>query len=225
MGDQADAPPVSVEEFAACLDDLNVRGAFAIAVSGGRDSMALARLAAVFAARKKVRVLALTVDHGLRPESAQEAEQAAAWCKAAGLTHCILTWEGAKPSSGIQEAARHARYKLLAQAVEEAGLATLLTAHSADDQAETVFMRLARGAGAAGLSGMSATRLIAAGPGAPIRLVRPFLTAPRNRLTAAVEGFRQPYIDDPGNDDPAFERIRARALLAALEQQSILTRD
>jgi tRNA(Ile)-lysidine synthase len=215
--------PVTTEEFGARLKALNIRSGFAIAVSGGRDSMALVRLAADYRVGAAVPILALTVDHGLRKASAAEAAQVADWCEKAGLPHKTLVWTGDKPTSGIQEAARHARYRLLASAVQEAGLDTLLVAHSADDQTETVFMRLARGAGPRGLSAMQETAFIAAGAGAPVRLVRPLLGCSRAQLTATVRAFRQPYVDDPSNDDPGFERIRTRALLAALEEQKILT--
>lgn len=185
--------------------------------------MALARLSAAYAKSNSISVLALTVDHGLRPESSQEAAQVAAWCAAAGLRHRTLAWKGEKPTTGMQEAARNARYGLLARAAQAAGHDAILTAHSADDQAETVFMRLARGSGPHGLSAMSEAAWIAAGADDPVRLLRPLLSVSRANLTATVEAFNQPFVDDPGNDDPAYERIRTRALLAALEEQELLT--
>lgn len=224
MTDKEDVAPLTAEWFGARLEALDLTTGFAIAVSGGRDSMALARLSAAYARKTGARVLALTVDHGLRPESVKEAAQAAAWCEAAGLEHRLLHWDGDKPASGVQDAARRARYGLLVRAAEEAEFDALLTAHSADDQAETLFMRLARGAGPQGLAAMAEESSIAAGAGAPIRLLRPLLTVSRAAMTATVESFDQPYADDPGNDDPVFERVRTRALLAALEQQGLLTR-
>ena len=224
MADRPDpALPVTDEEFAARLKAVRVDGDFAIAVSGGRDSMALMRLAAAYGVQNSARVLVLTVDHGLRPEALREAETVCAWAAALGLDCRILCWEGEKPSSGVQEAARNARYALLAHAVEKAGLGALLTAHSADDQAETVFMRLRRGAGARGLTAMQDATMIAAGAGAPVKLVRALLPFSRARLTATVDAAAQEYIDDPSNDDPTYERVRMRALLAALEQQGLLT--
>lgn len=185
--------------------------------------MALARLSAAYAKSNNISVLALTVDHGLRPESAREAAQVAAWCAAAGLRHRTLAWDGEKPTAGIQEAARNARYGLLVRAGQAEGRDAILTAHSADDQAETVFMRLARGSGPRGLAAMSAATWIAAGGGDPIRLLRPLLSVSRANLTATVEAFNQPFVDDPGNDNPVYERIGTRALLAALEEQGLLT--
>ena len=185
--------------------------------------MALARLAAVYGKERDLKVTALTVDHGLRPESAAEAAQVAQWCQALGLEHHILIWDGEKPKAGVQEAARQMRYKLLARAANERGVATLLTAHSADDQAETVFMRLSRGAGPLGLSAMFAAGWVAASAGEAVRLLRPLLSVSRASMTATVDAFGQPFVDDPSNDDPNYERIRTRALLAALEEQGLLT--
>ncbi|MEE2690653.1 MAG: tRNA lysidine(34) synthetase TilS [Pseudomonadota bacterium] len=216
--------PLAFETYRARLDGLAAPRRYAVAVSGGRDSMALMRLAAVDA-KAGADVVALTVDHGLRDGSRAEAEQTGRWARAAGLDHRILVWEGDKPSAGKQEAARRARYLLLASEAERLGFPAILAAHTADDQAETVFMRLARGAGPQGLSGMAPVSRIAAGPGAPLALLRPFLDATREETGATCAAFGQPYADDPSNDDPAYERVRARALLAALEEQKLLTRD
>lgn len=215
--------PVGLEEFAARCAVLNPGNRIALAVSGGRDSMALVCLAADYGARAKASLCAFTVDHGLRKESAQEAAQTAQWCAARGVPCDILSWRGEKPATGLQAAARAARYRLLAKAATAAGAQSLMTAHSADDQAETVFMRFARGAGPRGLAAMDDEIKIAAGAGAPIRLLRPLLPFSRLRLTATAQGFGQPFIDDPSNDDPAFERVRVRALLAALEENGLLT--
>jgi len=217
------AAPVSVEEFTARLCALNIPERFAIAVSGGRDSMALARLAADYASGTNAQVLALIVDHRLREGSREDAARAARWVESAGLPARILVREGAKPQSAVQAFARTARYQLLADAVCEAGMTNLMTAHSATDQAETVFMRLGRGAGPRGLSAMAERGFIAAGAGDPVRLVRPLLFASRQRLTATAERYGQEYLDDPANDDPAYERVRARTLLAATGEQQMLT--
>ncbi len=185
--------------------------------------MALVRLAAEYAQKAGAELFAFTVDHGLRPASAGEAAQAAAWCQALGLSHETLVWRGDKPAAGVQEAARAARYFLLARAAAAVGADVLMTGHSADDQAETVFMRLARGAGPRGLSAMDDEIAIAAGAGPAVRLARPLLAFSRARLTATVKALGQPFVDDPSNDDPGFERIRTRALLAALEQNGSMT--
>lgn len=164
----------------------------------------------------------MTVDHGLRPESAAEAKVVADWCRARKIDHETLVWEGEKPQTGIQEAARNARYRLLCEACERLGISHLFTGHTADDQAETVFMRLRRGAGR-GLAGMPAKRQIAAGPGELITLHRVMLSVRRGPARAYAEDKGLPLIDDPSNEDEGYERVRVRALLAALEQQGLLT--
>ena len=185
--------------------------------------MALAVLARDYARASGADIRVFTVDHGLREGSGKAARQCAQWCEALGFPVRILNWRGDKPASGVQAAARKARYRLLAEACEADGLDALVTAHSADDQAETVFMRLRRGAGAAGLSAMADASRIASSAGAAVRLLRPLLAFTRAQLTATVEQAGQAYFDDPANDDPAFERVRARALLAALGEQDLLT--
>ncbi len=170
------ARPVSTAEFAARLAALNAGDRFAVAVSGGRDSMALARLCADHAKNTNTHVVALIVDHRLRDGSDDEAAQAKDWCERAGLEARILVWHTAKPATGVQAAARNARYYLLAAAATEMGVPAILTAHSADDQVETLLMRLARGGGPAGLSAMEDEIKIAAGAGRPVRLLRPLFT-------------------------------------------------
>lgn len=213
--------PVSAEEFAAALAALAAPRRVLVALSGGPDSMALLRLAAAAG----YEAVAATVDHGLRPGARAEAEQAGRWCRDLGLPHRRLDWTDDKPASGVQAAARAARYRLLAMTALEERCEAVLTGHNADDQAETVFMRLARGAGPAGLSGMAGEIAIAAGPLSPVRLLRPLLSFPRARIAATLTMFEQASLDDPSNDDPGFERVRARALLAALGEQALLTRD
>nr|WP_241735742.1 tRNA lysidine(34) synthetase TilS [Aquisalinus flavus] len=192
----------------------------AVAVSGGADSMAL--LWAVAQAVPKDCILALTVDHGLRAGSAGEAAMVAEWCMAQGIAHETLQWTGDKPVTGIQAAARAMRYGLLARACNEKGVRVLMTAHHADDQAETVFARLARGSGVDGLAAMPRERLIAAGAGLPVRLLRPLLSWRRSALRGIAAANGLPVADDPSNDDPAYERVRRRAFLAATGVQDFL---
>ncbi len=219
----AASPALTETAFFARLQSVNIPDRFAVAISGGRDSIALARLAAAYAKQTGATVLALTVDHGLRAEAADEAAQAKQWCEDAGLAHLTLRWEGDKPSSGVQAAARAARYNLLIEAAQAHGCDALLTAHSEDDQAETLFMRLARGAGLKGLSAMREENCVAAGPGEPLRLLRPMLSFSRESVTAYLDKIGQDYLDDPSNLDDRFERVRVRALLAALAEQELLT--
>lgn len=181
---------------------------FAIAVSGGPDSVALMLLAdAAFPGR----VAAVTVDHGLRAGAAVEAATVAAHCTAQGIPHAILHWTGDKPAANIQAAAREARYALMADWCAANGIAVLLTAHHADDQAETMLMRLARGSGGSGLAGIRTRRDLGHG----VTLVRPLLGVRRAALGAIVAASDWSIADDPSNRDPRYRRTHARRLLAA----------
>ncbi|KAB7645525.1 tRNA lysidine(34) synthetase TilS [Polymorphobacter fuscus] len=182
----------------------------ALAVSGGPDSLALLKLATdAFPGR----VSALTVDHRLRAASAAEAAGVAALCAALGIPHAVLDWEAPKPGAGVQGAARAARYALMGGWCTAAGIGLLLTAHHADDQAETLLMRLARGSGIAGLSGIRAARPLCPG----VTLVRPLLPLRRVDLAAIVSAAGWTAVDDPSNVDRRFERARVRALLAGAD--------
>ena len=194
-----------------------------LAVSGGADSMAMLHLAAYWAKRhpkKGRKLIAATVDHGLRAQSAREAQWVGEQARAMGIVHEILTWEGGKPSTGVQDAAREARYRLLlelAQRYRPSGPVAVVTAHTEDDQAETFLMRLARGSGLDGLAAMSASRPLDRDTGC--QLVRPLLAIPGARLRATLRAAGLSWLEDPSNDCDRFERVRlrqARAALAAL---------
>lgn len=189
----------------AALGPWERRPRLAVAVSGGPDSLALTLLAAGWARERGGEVLGLHVDHGLRRESAEEARQVAAWLGARGVACRVLAWEGAKPASGVQAAARAARYALLEAACREGGYLHLLLGHHADDLAETAFMRAEMASGPAGLAGMAA---IVERPG--LRLLRPLLATPRARLAATLRAWGQPWLDDPSNRQPRFRRARLR---------------
>ena len=148
---------VGDEEARALFGGLeNLRGLL-LAVSGGSDSTALLVLAARWAKRLKrpPKITAITIDHGLRPESAREAAAVKRLARRLGVPHRTLRWRGDKPKSGLQEAARIARYRLLAEAAARAGCEHVLTAHTLDDQAETVLAKFLRGAWTEGLAGIS----------------------------------------------------------------------
>jgi len=199
---------VAAREFAALMAPFapfEAHPVLAVAVSGGRDSLALALLAHDWAIAQGGRVRALIVDHGLRPESAAEARAARERLAGHGIEAEILRWSGNKPSTRIQQAARAARYRLLLEACRRDGILHLLTAHHADDQAETVAMRAARASGPDGLAGMAA-----AVEHRDLRLLRPLLGVPRRRLTATMEARGGGWIDDPSNEDRRFERVRIR---------------
>jgi tRNA(Ile)-lysidine synthase len=184
----------------------------AIAVSGGSDSMALLHL--VLEWRRVLqggpRLVALTVDHGLRAESAAEAQAVAEHCARFDIEHHTLQWEGEKPATGIQAKARAARYDLMTEWCRKNGVAVLLTAHTADDQAETVLMRSRRTKSAESLAGIWPERQWQG-----IRVLRPLLSIRRSELRRylAAKGVR--WIEDPSNENERFERVRARRQLAS----------
>jgi tRNA(Ile)-lysidine synthase len=207
------APPLTGSEFAAALDalaDFEAAPALAVAVSGGSDSLALAILADRWARERGGRICALTVDHRLRPESADEVRCLRQWLATRNIRHEVLVWSDRKPATGIEAAARQARYRLLAGWCRERGCLHLLTAHHADDQTETHLIRRRARSGPDGLAGMSAVRELA-----DCRVLRPLLGFPKARLAALLAAERQAWITDPSNLDPAFERARLRAARAA----------
>ena len=193
----------------ARLGPYEPRPALAIAVSGGRDSMALALLARTWVAGLGGSLTALVVDHGLRLESAADARQTANWLRELSIDTRILRWTGSKPASGMQAEARNARYRLLCAWCRRHGVLHLLTAHHGDDQAETVAMREARHGGGWGSAGMTSARIEQG-----VRLLRPLLGQPRHRVEAVVALAGQPWLDDPSNQDRRYERVRVRQALA-----------
>ena len=184
-------------------------GPVAIAVSGGGDSFALLHLAHAVRAGRALH--AVTVDHGLRAESAAEAAGVAAACKALGVPHATLRWRGWDGQGNLQAQARAARYRLMADWARGQGVGTIFLGHTRDDQAETFLMRLARTAGVDGLSGMAARFRRN-----DVTWCRPLLATDRATLRAYLRDIGADWIDDPSNDDSRFERVRARAALAAL---------
>jgi tRNA(Ile)-lysidine synthase len=207
------ASPVTVSEartlFAALYDVPGV----ALAVSGGPDSTALLVLAARWrnARRRGPKLIALTIDHGLRAESAHEAKAVARLARRLGVPHRTLRWSGRKPTAGLQAAARAMRYRLLRKAARSAGATHIVTAHTLDDQAETVLFRLLRGSGLGGLAGMASAVALDG-----FTLLRPLLSVPKTRLVATLDVAKIPYADDPSNRDPRFARTRLRTLLPLL---------
>jgi tRNA(Ile)-lysidine synthase len=167
------------------------------------------------------KLVAVTVDHGLRKESAAEARSVAQLAGALNVEHMTLRWSGRKPKTGIQEAARNARYRLLSQAARDAGAHHLLTAHTLDDQAETVLFRLMRGSGIAGLAGMSQGDAVPVAEGRDVLLIRPLLGVPKARLIATLKVANVSYVIDPSNSDPRFTRPRLRALMPQLASEGL----
>lgn len=182
-------------------------------------------------------LVVLTVDHGLRPGSGADAEFVADEARKLGLPCQILRWEGPKPATGIQDAARQARRRLLLEPVAQEcawvndllarggrtylmNSRSIVMAHHADDQAETFLMRLARGSGLDGLSAIRSPDDMST-DGLSGRVVRPLLGVPKARLRATLEAAGLPWRDDPSNENTAFERIRIRKALAVLEDLGV----
>lgn len=179
-----------------------------IAVSGGGDSMALL---CALAARGGLPLRAVTVDHGLRPEAAEEARLVAETCAGLGVPHTTLRWQGWDGAGNLQYAARRARYRLIGDWAAGHGITRVALGHTRDDQAETVLMRLARGAGVDGLSAMAPAR-----DEVGVTWLRPFLCVGRAELRAYLRDRGQRWIEDPSNEDARFERVQARRALAEL---------
>lgn len=184
-------------------------GKIVIALSGGSDSTALLALAReVFSEQGRTeRLLAVTVDHGLRAESGAEALRAGRLCASLGVTHVIRRWEGQKPVNGLQAAAREVRYRLLA---EEAAGGIVLTGHTLDDQLETVAMRRERGTGR-GLSGIAPATLYRGATW----FARPLIARRRAELREHLSALGLSWTEDPSNRDPRFERVRVRQRIAS----------
>jgi tRNA(Ile)-lysidine synthase len=205
--------PLDTESFARAMQafaPIEQSPVIAVAVSGGPDSLALLLLLDAWTRERGGSAIALTVDHGLRPDSAAEAAQVAVWAAARGIGHETLRWTGPKPGTGLQAAARKARYRLLADACGARGILHLAFAHHADDQAETVLFRSQRGSGPVGLAGMASSRSLGT-----VRLIRPLLAWPKAALIATCADFGQPFIEDPSNRYDRYARTALRRRLAA----------
>ena len=189
-----------------------------VAVSGGGDSLALLYLLADWAKTQSVDIFVATVDHGLRPEAEQEAKDVAAHCAQLGVTHETLVWRDWDHQGNLQAQARAARYRLLGAWGQRHQLDVILLGHTQDDQAETFLLRLARRAGVDGLSSMKA---FFQRDGQTFG--RPLLSVTRHALRVILTQKAIRWIDDPSNEDPQFDRVRARQALQHLETLGIDT--
>lgn len=205
--------------FNEALERCGLSGAsvLALAVSGGGDSMALAVLCARVLLPRGVRLKAYTVDHGLRSESRAEAETAGKALAALGIAHEILLWVDEKPQTHVQERARAARYALLAEACRRDGFDTLLTAHQAEDQLETFWMRLAHGSGLDGLAAIAPQRRLSGG----LRLARPLLGFSRAALRETCRAANAPWSEDPTNENEKYLRVRLRGFEEMLAAEGL----
>lgn len=213
-------PPLGEDAaLLACLTVLFSDGSPArigVAVSGGGDSMALLHLCLKAASGMGWTVHAVTVDHGLRPESAAEADTVAAYCRSRGISHATLRWTGGAPVGNLMDQARRARTALIAQWASQNAISTVLLGHTADDQAESFLMNLARASGVDGLSGLRPQW-----HDAGIHWHRPLLAQPREALRAYLRGNDVTWVEDPSNENDRFTRVKARRALKALSPLGI----
>lgn len=202
------------------LGSLGAHDTLTLGVSGGADSTALLVLFDEWRKRTKWngRVSVVTVDHGLRAESANEAREVEALCARLGLEHETLRWAGEKPSANLQATARAARYRLIADHMREKGTKALVLAHHLDDQVETFLDRLTRGSGLFGLAAMQEAE--AEGPEG-LHILRPLLSVRKASLVQALTDRGIPWQEDRSNEDTAYKRVRLRSVLAALEGEGL----
>ncbi|HXO70857.1 MAG TPA: tRNA lysidine(34) synthetase TilS [Bradyrhizobium sp.] len=221
MADE-DNSPISSSDAKRLFADWKAAPAIVLAVSGGPDSIAMMWLAARWrrVLKRGPQLLAVTIDHGLRPDAAREAREVKRLAKSLDLPHRTLRWSGAKPKTGVPAAARDARYRLLAKAARAASATHVLTAHTQDDQAETLLMRMSRGSGIAGLAAMARQSRREG-----VVLARPLLHIPKARLLATLKKAKIGFADDPTNRDTSFTRPRFRALRPALAAEGFDARN
>jgi tRNA(Ile)-lysidine synthase len=197
--------------------------ALGLAVSGGSDSTALLVLAADWAREHNKRVQVATVDHGLRPEAAEEAAGVALLCEKLGLPHVTLHWRREKTSPVAQAEARRARHALLAVWAGDKHLRTLALGHTRDDRIETFLMRARQGSGWRGLAGPLPSGPSPVWPeGRGLRLIRPLLAFGREELRAELGQRGQGWVEDPSNQSDRFERVRMRTLAGRMDGQTLL---
>lgn len=208
----------SSTDIAALFRPWEAARGIVLGVSGGPDSVALMLLAQEWArgCAERPPLYVATVDHGLRKDSASEAEMVARWAACLALPHEILVWDGVKPKSRIQERAREARYQLLFEYAARIGADHVMTAHHADDQAETILFRLLRGSGVSGLAGMASSS-----ERSGLVLARPLLAHAKADLAAICQLRALPFIDDPSNHDLAYARTKMRRLGGLLASEGL----
>src|SRR5712664_2328709 len=208
-----DHSPISAQNAKRLFAAWKTAPAIVLAVSGGPDSIALMWLAARWRSTlaRGPRLIAVTVDHGLRAEAASEARGVKRLARTLDLTHRTMRWTGDKPKTGLPAAARAALYRLLAQAARASGATHILTAHTRDDQAETLLMRLLRGSGISGLAAMARES-----ERDGVLLARPFLHVSKSQLVATLKKAKIGFADDPTNRDTSFTRPRLRAIMPVL---------
>ncbi len=204
---------IEKEEFCSIIGSYNLVGVIAVAVSGGVDSMCLAYLSKA----NHLNIIAIIVDHKLRHESTEEAELTKKRLADNGIESVILTWNGKKPHSNVHKLARDARYDLIITYCTEHNINYVLMGHNYDDQAETIIMRIMRGTGISGLSGIP-EKTSKQG----ISFIRPMLDFPRARIKATIEDAKWDWIEDPSNKK--YERGYIRNILSTCDNRDIIVR-
>jgi tRNA(Ile)-lysidine synthase len=213
--------PLSSQSFSTLMEGLGIDFSgvtdIAVAVSGGGDSLALSLLLADWVKEHDMTLHGLTVNHGLRAEAADEAKYVAGLMKSLGVTHKTLLWEGEKPKTAIQEAARDARYRLMGEYCRKKKIRHLFVAHHGQDQMETILFRMAKGTGLDGLIGMRPVQEVEGG----LVLCRPLLTVSHNELLATCESRKIVPVDDPSNENIRYARVRIRSIIDVLEKEGM----
>ncbi len=210
--------PQSLEElFAENIKKFNYVSKFVVAVSGGADSMAIVLLANDWARENNKEIVAVTVDHGLRAGSKNEAEKVSKWLANKNIKHTILMWEGDKPESNIQANARDARYRLLTEFCKNEDVDALFVAHNKQDQAETILLRIMRGSGVDGLSAIAEETEIN-----QVKIVRPLLFANKQDLRGFLQRNNQEWIEDPSNKNEKYDRIVVRNFIERSKEPDLL---
>jgi tRNA(Ile)-lysidine synthetase-like protein len=222
---------ISKEEFKEVAEKLGLANSDGIVacISGGPDSMAMARLLADYCTDNGLSLLCVTVDHALRPEAPAEALVTQGWLHELGVPHVIarVEWNGNVPTHGIQSKARDARYQAITDIATElqmrlssptsTALIQVLMAHTADDNIETFWLRMAGCSGSYGLAGIAETRSLRP----KISLIRPLLTFPKRRLYATLIAAKQPWALDPSNEKLLYRRNQVRHILESIYDPAI----
>tara|TARA_B100001063_G_scaffold85235_1_gene79370 strand:+ start:33 stop:1061 length:1029 start_codon:yes stop_codon:yes gene_type:complete len=195
---------------------LLIKDNFAVAVSGGPDSLALAFLAKIYSVKWRLNPKFLIVDHRLRPESTREAAKVKKLLKKISVNSEILTWEGKKPSKNIQSIARNKRYELLFSHCNKFKINNILLGHHQNDLFENFFIRMLRGSGLNGLISLDKKTKIA-----NKTLLRPLLDQKKENLIFISKKVFNFYVQDPTNQDEKFQRIRVRKLISELEKNGL----
>jgi tRNA(Ile)-lysidine synthase len=218
--DQGESPlALADNEFADLMDRCpSVLGTkrIVVGVSGGADSMALTLLADAWARQRGISMVALTVDHGLRDDAAREASRVGIWLRSRGISHRTLRVSETRPVAGIQNAARNWRFAAFNSWCRDNDAGPILLAHTVEDQAETLWLRMLADSGPDGLAAMAAESRVSG-----LRITRPLLTISKHRLIATCRLRGQDWIEDPSNRDPQFTRVRLRKLAEVLDQQGL----